>query len=85
MHNNEKIGVGILTCNRKRNCKVLFDCLASCIKYKIIDELILVKNREFEYDNFDFEHIENVLVILQTKNVGEDEKSDEEMSDTEQK
>ena len=33
----------------------------------------------------DFEHIENVLVILQTKNVGEDEKSDEEVSDTEQK
>lgn len=33
----------------------------------------------------DFEHIENVLVILQTKNVGEDEKSNEEVSDTEQK
>ena len=72
MHNNEKIGVGILTCNRKRNCKVLFDCLASCIKYKIIDELILVKNREFEYDNFDFEHIEtnNIKYLNVKEDVG---------------
>ena len=72
MHNNEKIGVGILTCNRKQNCKVLFDCLASCIKYKIIDELILVKNREFEYDNFDFEHIEtnNIKYLNVKEDVG---------------
>ena len=48
MHNNQKIGVGLLTYNRKDLFKQLFDTVKS-IDY--IDEICVVKNKDVDYDN----------------------------------
>lgn len=46
MYNGEKIGVGVVTCNRKVNCGKILSFLRT-VYY--IDCITLVKNREYDY------------------------------------
>ena len=51
MVNNEKIGVGIVTCNRPGSFKALF---ASVIQNLDVDETIVVKNKDNDYGEIDY-------------------------------
>ena len=48
MHANQKIGVGIVTCNRKEKFKKLLDLVVST---SYVDHVYAVKNRDFDYGN----------------------------------
>lgn len=50
MYNNEKIGIGIITCNRKDQYNNLLDQIKTT---QIVDHIITVKNRDFDYDQYD--------------------------------
>lgn len=55
IYNNQKIGVGIITCNRELLCQQLFDSIKSI---DIIDNIVIVKNKDFNYSNL-IQHIKN--------------------------
>lgn len=50
MYNNQKIGVGIITCNREQQFRQLFD---KVLHNSCVDSLIVVKNKEFSYHEND--------------------------------
>ena len=49
MIDNEKVGVGIVTCNRKDSFKALFDKVKSC---GAVDVIAVVKNKDFDYGDY---------------------------------
>ena len=50
MYNNKKIGVGIVTCNRKDSFKNLFKQIKN---NNIIDFICVVKNKDYDYADSD--------------------------------
>lgn len=50
MYNNEKIGVGIITCNRKESFKKLYDVVCQC---ENVNSIVIVKNLNYNYNEAD--------------------------------
>ena len=46
MINNEKVGIGIITCNRKDSFASLFNATCSA---NDIDDVVIVKNLDYDY------------------------------------
>lgn len=67
MIDNETVGVGILTCNRKDNFEQLEE---SILDNKAIDYLVCVKNRSFDYDGNFGRHQRSVHYIDIPDDVG---------------
>ena len=53
MINNEKVGVGIVTCNRPGSYKKLF---ASVIQNLDVDAVVVVKNKIYDYGEIDYKN-----------------------------
>ena len=72
MIDGEKVGVGIVTCNRKDTFKALFDCIKSCSD---IDAVVVVKNKDINYGDCSPEKIvdgsrEQYVNVLEDVGVG---------------
>lgn len=71
MYNDEKIGVGIITCNRKDQCKLLFE---SVDRNRDVDLIVIVKDRDFDYGSFIDEakasQKTSYVNVLESKGVG---------------
>ena len=71
MYQNEKIGVGIITCNRKESCQQLFNQVRI---NNDVDSIIIIKDKNFNYSDF-INDIKNdnkstIINIIQSKGVG---------------
>lgn len=83
MLNGEKIGIGIITCNRKESFIKLFSSICKC---EYIDCISIVKNLDYDYGEYDpsklssdnkileikYNHIKERLGIAHNKNVAID-------------
>ena len=46
MINNEKVGIGIITCNRKDSFRSLFEAVCNA---NDVDSVVVVKNLDYDY------------------------------------
>src|SRR5574344_487003 len=60
MYNNEKIGVGLITYNRKNSFLQILNKVKSC---SYIDEIIVVKNKNIDYGNIDYKNIKYINIL----------------------
>ena len=76
MVNNEKVGIGIITCNRKDSFASLFNAICSA---NDIDDVVIVKNLEYDYlendpqkliDNAKSEYLKDFHYVHETKKLG---------------
>lgn len=69
MYNNDFLGVGIVTCNRKDSFMRLFDEVHS---NSIVDYIAVVKNKEFDYGDYEPSILADGSLKTATWNVKED-------------
>jgi len=69
MHSNDFLGVGIVTCNRKDSFMRLFDEVNS---NDIVDYISVVKNKEFDYGDYEPSLLADRSLKTTTQNVKED-------------
>lgn len=65
MINGEKIGCGIITCNRPELLKKLYDSITTLSLHNVIDEIVIINDGEKINDAFEY-----VEVINNSKNLG---------------
>ena len=76
MINNEKVGIGIITCNRKDSFASLFNAICSA---NDIDDVVIVKNLDYDYlendpqkliDNAKNDYLKDFHYVHETKKLG---------------